>query len=39
VPDPYAGGDAGFERVLDLVEDACDGLLLHISRTRGDRPS
>lgn len=27
VPDPYYGGPAGFERVLDLVEDACDGLL------------
>lgn len=23
VPDPYYGGDAGFERVLDLLEDAC----------------
>ena len=27
VPDPYHGGDAGFEAVLDLVEDACAGLL------------
>jgi len=27
VPDPYYGSPAGFERVLDLVEDACDGLL------------
>ncbi len=27
VPDPYAGGDAGFEHVLDLVEQAADGLL------------
>ncbi len=27
VPDPYYGGDAGFEQVLDLLEDACDGLL------------
>ena len=27
VPDPYYGGGAGFETVLDLVEDACDGLL------------
>jgi protein-tyrosine phosphatase len=23
VPDPYQGGPAGFERVLDLVERAC----------------
>ena len=27
VPDPYYGGAAGFERVLDLAEDACAGLL------------
>ena len=27
VPDPYYGGAAGFELVLDLLEDACDGLL------------
>jgi len=27
VPDPYYGGDDGFERVLDLVEAACRGLI------------
>ena len=27
VPDPYYGGPAGFENVLDLLEDACQGLL------------
>ena len=27
VPDPYYGGEAGFERVLDILEDACEGLL------------
>ena len=27
VPDPYHGGDAGFEAALDRVEDACAGLL------------
>ncbi len=27
VPDPYYGGDSGFEKVLDLLEDACQGLL------------
>ena len=27
VPDPYYGGGAGFERVLDLVEEASRGLL------------
>jgi protein-tyrosine phosphatase len=30
VPDPYSGGARDFERVLDLVEDACDGLLEHL---------
>lgn len=32
VPDPYYGGDSGFERVLDMVEDAAAGLLDHIRR-------
>ena len=32
VPDPYYGGAAGFERVLDLLEDACDGLFRYVSR-------
>jgi protein-tyrosine phosphatase len=27
VPDPYYGGPEGFERVLDLVEEASEGLL------------
>ncbi|AWB67604.1 protein-tyrosine-phosphatase [Saccharobesus litoralis] len=27
VPDPYYGGSEGFEHVLDLVEDACEGLI------------
>jgi protein-tyrosine phosphatase len=27
VPDPYFGGAAGFELVLDILEDACDGLI------------
>jgi protein-tyrosine phosphatase len=27
VPDPYYGGDAGFELVLDILEDACNGLI------------
>jgi protein-tyrosine phosphatase len=26
IPDPYYGGDEGFELVLDLLEDACEGL-------------
>lgn len=30
VPDPYYGGSRGFELVLDLIEDASDGLLNHM---------
>jgi len=26
VPDPYYGGDQGFENVINLLEDACEGL-------------
>lgn len=32
VPDPYYGGAAGFELVLDLLEDACEGLLEKIGK-------
>ena len=31
VPDPYYGGAQGFENVLDILEDACEGLLAHLS--------
>lgn len=27
VPDPYLGGSDGFTKVLDYIEDACDGVL------------
>ena len=30
VPDPYYGGHSGFEHVLDLIEDASEGLLADI---------
>lgn len=30
VPDPYYGGAQGFENVLDILEDACRGLLEHL---------
>ena len=30
VPDPYHGGPRGFERVLDLIEHASDGLVAAI---------
>ena len=32
VPDPYYGGEAGFEHVLDLLEDACSNLLDELSQ-------
>lgn len=34
VPDPYYGGDDGFERVLDIVERSCAALL---ANARADR--
>ena len=34
VPDPYYGGDRGFEHVLDLLEDACSGLLESVASDR-----
>jgi protein-tyrosine phosphatase len=36
VPDPYQGSAADFEHVLDLVEDACEGL---VQALRGQRPT
>lgn len=30
VPDPYYGGTSGFYLVIDILEDACDGLLEHL---------
>lgn len=35
VPDPYYGGADGFNQVLDLLQDACEGLLDHIQTTKG----
>jgi protein-tyrosine phosphatase len=38
VPDPYYGGAVGFEQVLDLVEEAAEGLLSELlSRSRRPR--
>lgn len=31
VPDPYYGGPEGFDRVIDLLLDACEGLLQYIT--------
>lgn len=30
VPDPYYGGAAGFEKVLDILEKTCEGLIAKI---------
>lgn len=30
VPDPYYGGSEGFNHVIELLLDACDGLLQHV---------
>lgn len=30
VPDPYYGGAEGFELVLDILDDACNGLLKYV---------
>lgn len=30
IPDPYHGGEAGFEHVLDILEDSCEGLIEHL---------
>ncbi|OVE77399.1 protein tyrosine phosphatase [bacterium F16] len=35
VPDPYYGGEAGFELVIDILEDACDGLLKKVRAEQG----
>jgi protein-tyrosine phosphatase len=38
VPDPYYGGSNGFELVLDLLEDACDGLLEELTSCAPSNP-
>ncbi|MEB3334406.1 MAG: low molecular weight protein-tyrosine-phosphatase [Cyanobacteriota bacterium] len=35
VPDPYYGGADGFEHVLDILEDACEGLLTRLKPPSG----
>lgn len=39
VPDPYYGGDQGFEKVFDMLEEACAGLLAEILRCRREGKS
>ena len=38
VPDPFSGGPAGFDHVLDLCERACRGLLQHVRDHQEARP-
>lgn len=38
VPDPYYGGPDGFNHVLTLVEDACQGLLEYITTKLSQSP-
>jgi protein-tyrosine phosphatase len=38
VPDPYYGGPNGFERVLDLIEAACAGLLEYLKAQTSPAP-
>lgn len=32
VPDPYFNGEAGFEHVMDMLEDSCQGLLTYLRK-------
>ena len=33
IPDPYYGGERDFEYALDLIEDACEGLLMELKKS------
>lgn len=35
VPDPYYGGEQGFDDVLDMCERACRGLIEHLRKEHG----
>ena len=35
IPDPYYGGDKGFDNVIDLLEDSCQGFLEKITSNQG----
>lgn len=32
IPDPYYQGDTGFEQVLDMLEDSCEGILEYLKK-------
>lgn len=38
VPDPYYGGEEGFNQVIDLLMDACEGLLNYVIQEELVRP-
>ncbi|MEM8575859.1 MAG: low molecular weight protein-tyrosine-phosphatase [Pseudomonadota bacterium] len=38
VPDPYFGGEAGFDHALDLIEAASKGLLAHLMQESASAP-
>lgn len=39
IPDPYFGGSQGFEHVLDLIEEASEGLVEFVSqKTQAQKP-
>ncbi len=35
VPDPYYGGQTGFDKVFDLLEDGSEGLIAHLTEHQG----
>lgn len=37
VPDPYYGGSQGFEYVIDLLLDACQGLLAYVTKIQAEQ--
>lgn len=37
VPDPYYGGSEGFNQVIDLLLDACEGLLAYVKQELANR--
>jgi len=39
VPDPYYGGEAGFERVLDMIEAACPAILEYLTERPDESPT
>lgn len=33
IPDPYFGAPGGFDTMYDVLQDACQGLLVHLGKT------